>query len=258
MGTNMDHDTLQLIMGIIFLVLIVNTMAIWAIATTNNPQTSNPLTIDSSGTMSSKISPAATVSPDATKAPTATPAVTPVKTPSVSSSVTLTPVPTPKSYVEIIAPTPGPIETHQIIQPDFLNRSEEGYKTLYSLSNYTVSQQMNDYIIDVVNPPLIIDYNFSPYMSTDVKLLEFKIKSTSYSVNETTARPYENAWFKVNITNNDTGEIIIQDGVGRDYGLISQKQLLVLNSGQIGFDLDGQYGNITLTIKMRDPAKSTA
>lgn len=242
MGTNMDHDTLQLIMGIIFLVLIVNTLVIWSVATSNTPQISNTL-------------PSPTVSPDTTKAATATPTLTPIKSPSASGSLTLTPVPTPISYVEIVPPTPVAIETHQIIQPDFLIRSEEGYKTIYSLSNFAVSQQMDDIIIKDVNPPLLIDYNFSPLSSKDIKLLEYKKINRYYSENVATDRPFEDAWFMVNITDNDTGEIISQDGVGRTFGLLSKNQLLILKSGKIRIALDGQYGNITLTIKMRDPAK---
>jgi hypothetical protein len=260
MGTNMDHDTLQLIMGIIFLVLIVNTMAIWAIATTNNPQTSNPLTIDSSGTISSKTSPSATVSPDATKAATATPTLTPIKSPSASGSLTLTPVPTPKSYVEIVAPTPVAIETHQIIQPDLLIRSEEGYKTLYSLSNNNVSENMDDYIINVVNPPLIVDYDFAPYLSTDVKLHEYGKLSEKYSEEVKIRRPYEDSWFLINVTDKDTGINIIEDGAGRgrNLDLHNINHLMIPNRGKMVLDVKGGYGNITLTIKMRDPAKSTA
>jgi len=251
----MDHDTLQLIMGLIFLVLIVNTMVIWSIATASNPLISSTLPIDSPALTSSKSSPSPTVSPDTTKASTVTPTVTPVKTQSVVSPVTPTPVPTPKSYVEIVAPIPVAVETHQQLQPDLLKRSEEGYTILYSLSNRTVSEQMEDIIIDVVNPPLFIDYQFVPLSSKDVKLLEYKKLSTYYHENVTTNRPFEDAWFMVNVTDNDTQEIIIQDGVGRTFGLLSEKQLLIPNNGKIRVALDGLYGNINLTIKMRDPAK---
>jgi hypothetical protein len=160
--------------------------------------------------------------------------------------------------VEIITPIPVAVETHPQIQPDFLRRSEEGYKTLYSLSNQAVSEQMPHIIINVVNPPLMVDYDFTPYNSTDVKLLEYKKITTYYHENITVKRPYEDAWFVINITYDDTGEVIDQDGVGRTYGLLPKKQLVIPNSGKIGFDLDGEHGNITLTIKMRDPAKSTA
>lgn len=251
----MDHDTLELILGIIFLVLIVNTMAIWSIATTNNAQTSNPLPIDSSGSMSLKTSPSATASPVTTNSATATPTVTPIKSPTASSSKTPAPVPTPESYVEIAIPTPVAIETILQIQPDIPRRSEEGYKTLYSLSNQAVSEQLPHINITVVNPPLIIDYDFTPYNSTDVKLVEYKSVNTYYSKIVSVGRPYEDAWFLINVTDYDTGEIIAQDGVGRTFGLLNQKQLLIPNSGKIGFELDGQYGNITLSIKMRDPVK---
>jgi hypothetical protein len=250
----MDHDTLELIMGIIFLVLIVNTMAIWSIATSNT----NPLATDPSGSVSAKTSPGATVSPGATKAGTATPTATPVKTTLATSTKAQTPVPTTQSYVEIVIPTPVAVETREQIQPGFLIRSEEGYKTYYSLTNQAVSEQLPHIIFDVVNPPLLVDFEFTPYNSTDVKLLEYKKIKTFYSENVKMTRPYEDAWFMINITDNDTGEIISQDGVGRTFGLLSKKQLVIPNNGKIGFDLDGQYGNITLTIKMRDPATITA
>jgi|GEM_PF-2072944 len=254
----MDHDTLELIMGIIFLVLIVNTMVIWSIATTTNAQTSNPLPIDSSGSISSKTSPGATGSPDATKVVTATPTTTPIKNQPASDKKTPAPVTTTESLVEIVTPTPVAIETRPQVQADFARRSEEGYKTLYSLSNQVVSEQMPHIIINVVNPPLIVDYEFEPISSTDVKLIEYKKVKTYYSENITVNRPFEDSWFLINITYNDTGRIIILDGVGRDFGLLSKKQFVIPNSGKIGFDLDGQHGNITLTIKMRDPANSTA
>jgi hypothetical protein len=243
----MDQDAVNLLLGVFALLLIVNTTVVWSMAATNSTQPSllQPLNISaispfpSNGTANvtnvTKVVTTATAKPKPTKTPTPQP------------------TPTPETFVEIVYATPEVTETHPQVQPVFLRRSEEGYTTLYSINNQTVSEHLPRVIINAKNPPLIVDYVFYPVMVTDVKPLDYKLLKTQYHENLTMSRPYENAWFELNVTDVDSGEIIDSAGVGRYNGLQFDRQLVIEKGGKIAFDLDGQMGNVTLTIRMQKP-----
>jgi hypothetical protein len=242
----MDQDAVNLLLGVFALLLIVNTTVVWSMAATNSTQSSllpsfniSALPLSFNGTVNT--------TNVTTVATTATPKPKPTKTP------TPKPTPTPETFVEVIYATPVVTETHPQVQPVFPTRSEVGYDTLYSLANQSVSENMPRVIINSRNPPIIVDYVFYPVMVTDVKPLDYKLLKTQYHENLTLTRPYENAWFELNVTDINTGEIIDHDGVGRYNGLQFERQLVVEKGGKIAFDLDGQMGNITLTIKMQKP-----
>jgi hypothetical protein len=242
----MDKETLEFIIGIIFLILIVNTIGIWSIATTNNSQNFTAVSVDASD--SSPNSPSATII-----AP-ATPTAVPVKKPPASGSKAQTPVPTEVSYITLETPEPVVMETRPLVQYDFARRSDEGYKTLYSLSNQIVSEQMPRINVNAANPPIIVNYDFIPINTTDIKFLEYKKTKTKFEGNVTTIRPYENAWFSITVRDKDSGEIIAEDGIGKNYGFQSPKTLVIQHGGLIGIECAGKFGNVTLEVKMKLPA----
>ena len=101
------------------------------------------------------------------------------------------------------------------------------------------------------NPPLVIDYNVTPFTAIDIKHLEYKEISTNYEEDLAINRPYENAWFMVIVRNKDTGEIVSEDGVGGNYSLQTPKQLVVRGTGNFSFEFTGQYATLDLAMKVR-------
>ena len=232
----MDQDALKLVIGVMALLVIVNTTLVYSGALAGADNSTVNITAGKPGTVNITVN---------TTKPTPTPTKAPTKKP--------TPTPTPKTYIEIIHATPEPRSTYTHIVPVIPTRSEVGFDTIYTIKNQSVTELMPRVVVDAVNPPVIVDFVFTPLSITDLKPLDYKIIKTEYHENRTIDRPYENSWFLLNVTDMDDGSLITQEGVGKYYGMQYEKQIVIPNSGKIAFDLDGKYGNITLSIKMQKP-----
>jgi hypothetical protein len=244
----MDQEVVKVIMGVFCLLIIINATVIISVGSADPGQNSTIKADKATGSGKA----GATKVPVTTIIPKAV--IKPPKTPVPTPTPVITPEPTPESFIEIVTPEPELPEIHPNVQPDLWIRSEEGYDTLYSLTDQKVSEQMPAIVVNVVNPPVILDYVFMPDQVMDVKPLDYKIIRTEFHENYSFTRPYENAWFMVNITDVDNGEVIEQEGTGRNFGLINEKQIVIENSGKVSFDLKGNYGNVTLSLKMRKPS----
>ncbi|HII98420.1 MAG TPA: hypothetical protein HA272_03960 [Methanoregula sp.] len=240
----MDRVNLQLVTGIFCLLLIGSAISVLSPASAEG----NFLTSLFSNTTGNET--ISTPAPEknvtvTTKATTAVPKTTAKKT--------VAPTPTKDSYVQIITPSPVVTTPRAYIQPNLVVRSDEGYSTLYSLKNVQAKEQMSRVVISAVNPPLLVDFHFIPDNISDIKPIDYKMGKTMYHLNVSIDRPYEQSWFELKVINNETGDLLAQEGVGRTYGLQYDRQFIVPNTGKIAFDLAGQYGNITLSIKMKKP-----
>lgn len=242
----MDRVNLQMVSGVLCLLVLISATVVITGASSEGGILSTLLPNSTGNETISSPSPVtnATVT---TRATTAAPKTT------VAKTKTPTPAPTKDPYVQIIAPAPVATTPRTHIQPVLPIRSDEGYSTLYSLKNFPVKEQMSRVVVSAVNPPLLVDFHFVPDNITDFKPIDYKMVKTVYHINYTVERPYEHSWFETKVYNNETGEILAQEGVGKLYGLQYDRQFIVPNYGKIAFDIAGQYGNLTMTIKMKKP-----
>lgn len=243
----MDDELNTLLIGVIIVILAVNTTAVFSLASTVYGGEYQQKV--ASGGNATSLS-AATVKPTAT--PTATAKATAQKTPAPAKTTAVsTPPPeeTP-SIITIETPVIKEQGSHAVESALESNPAEADYVTIYSLSGYTLTPQMPDVTVDLKNPPLVLEYSVMPVNITDLKYLEYKMISTMHYENISVERPYENTYFSVTVTDKETGTIVLQDGYGKTYGLEPSRRLLVYRSGTYLFDFDGLYGSVTLTMKV--------
>lgn len=104
---------------------------------------------------------------------------------------------------------------------------------------------------NLVNPPLIIEYSVIPINITDIKNIEYKIKSKKYNETLHITRPYEGTWFTVIVRDKESSGIVAEDGVGKIWSFTSPKRLDIQNIGNFQFEFDGEFGYLTLTMKVK-------
>lgn len=237
----MNEKIKTLLLGIILTILIINTSVILS------------LVFGSIGKYQDsqvRIEPTPTIKPITTTKPNLT---IPEPEENMLTSVQ-TPVPTPTKpyvYIESAPSLPTSKRSRSIFydeQPKVVNL--ENF-TFYSLTNQKVTQTLPRVSFNLVNPPLIIDYDITPQNFTDVKYVEYKILSQKYKVNSIVVRPYENTWFTIIVRDRNTGEIVAEDGVGGTYSLQSPKQLIIYKKGNYRFEFSGDYATVNLTMKVK-------
>jgi hypothetical protein len=143
------------------------------------------------------------------------------------------------------------MERRVFLQPSVTQKYGEGYVTIYSLTNQNVSQVLPLVSFTLHNPPLVIDYNVTPLNQVRIKHMEYKMLETYYEENLEINRPYEDSWFRIIVRNKDTGEVISEDGIGRNYSFQTPKQLVVREYGNYSFEFTGGYGVLNLTMKVK-------
>jgi hypothetical protein len=243
----MDDHLLQSLIGIIFIILAINTTMIVDIASRSPSQAS--IAGQGAGESGALLG---------LKTPTTTiPSVTPLQVrPPTPSPTTISPTPSLKqadnfitTYVTVETPVPVTTEEHVLLQPDVVESSYNDFITIFSL-NQSLTKVIPNVSFNLVNPPLIIDYTVTPYNITDIKYIEYKQIKTYYSQNITVIRPYENTWFSVTVRDKNTGTVVAQDGFGKTLSMDRTKQLKIQKAGNFQFEFDGQFANVTLTMKV--------
>ncbi len=84
-----------------------------------------------------------------------------------------------------------------------------------------------------------------------MKYWEYKLKKTYYSVTENVTRPYGHSWFLLKVRNKLTGQIEAEDGFGRTYGFQSPRKVKIMQSGVYDFELQGDFGWLTLAMTVK-------
>jgi hypothetical protein len=245
----MDDEPLQLIFGVIILILIINTIATWTIASTIYSPNFTLTQAPSTGAGDENLISGSKDTPDAaTSGKSPTPTATPITRPSSA--------PTPKkqeiiTYVTVEA-LPVQHETpHILLQPNIPDRTYPNYITIYSISEQDISGALPRISFNLVNPPLVLDYDFTPDESSDLKLVEFKNSSGYQQKNITVERPNEQSYFIVVVRNKETGQILHEDGMGKLYSYQTPKRLLLQVTGNYEFDFSGMFGSINLTMRVK-------
>jgi hypothetical protein len=243
--------TTTLIAGlvILFCILLISVMYTVAPALTGtgqNPGVQNAAAADSDISDSIQSNPITEV--------TATPvgiSPTPVITPVIISS---TPVPAPAapaSYVTIEAnPFPSPPVLQDLTQ-DLPVPSTRDYVTIFSMDNQEAVTKMPYVSFNLVNPPLVIEYDITPLNITDVKEIDYKIISTYYHEVLHINRYYEHSWFTVIARDRDTGTVVAENGFGEKYSQDTHGRIAVYAAGNYRFEFSGQLTHVTLTMKVK-------
>jgi cell division protein FtsI/penicillin-binding protein 2 len=265
----MDDESLNLIFGIIFLFLIVNTMFLWSVISSNNEQFSSKINggevtyvvpqIISAGSGPDRFSidlPDPVPSPGQTLQPTVNnreaaiadpPIVVTTTDPSSSAKIMA-------SYLSIEMPEQPDIEVRPTLQPQIPQRDFGGFVTVYSLTNQNLSQVLPSVSMKLVKPPLVIDYIISPLNIVDIKYVEYKEIATVHKDTIVVNRSFEDAWFRVIVRDKDTGEVIEEDGFGKSYSMENKKQLVVRECGNYSVEFAGEHAAADLTMRVRDGA----
>jgi hypothetical protein len=154
-------------------------------------------------------------------------------------------------YVTIEPKASLDMERRVFLQPSVTQKYGEGYVPIYSLTNQNVSQVLPLVSFTLHNPPLVIDYDVTPLNQVRIKHMEYKMLETYYEENLEINRPYEDSWFRLIVRNKDTGEVISEDGIGRNYSFQTPKQLVVREYGNYSVEFTGGYGVLNLTMKVK-------
>ncbi|MFA5348695.1 MAG: hypothetical protein WC294_11200 [Methanoregula sp.] len=255
----MDDGLTNLAFGIIFLILIINTTMLMSIASSlYEPSPGQSITPPQSPSYPVL---AASADPDPVKPlisliPTLVPlgnqgAALPDTDVVLSGSETNPVIKSISSYVTIETKEAPEIETHTLIQPIIAQKYEEGYVTIYSLTDQEISQVLPIVSFSLLNPPLVIDYDVTPINATDIKYVEYKEVATVHQENIVINRPYEDTWFMIIVRNKDTGQLITEDGFGRIYSFQTPRQLVLRENGNYSFEFTGDYANLNLAMKVK-------
>lgn len=157
------------------------------------------------------------------------------------------------SYVSLEMPAEEETANHRVLQHDLPAPDFQDYVTVYSLVNETLPARVPRISVDVVRPPLVIDYRVSPLPIIDVKYVEYKTGHTQHNETFHIHRYYENSWFRVTVRDQKSGEIAGEDGVGWDYFLDDQpRQLVVRTCGNYTIEFGGEDSTIDLSIRVRN------
>jgi hypothetical protein len=240
----MDETTLNLIFGVIFLILIINTTMLFSL--TPGVRFQDP-------------APPLLISPIFSPVPEVTNPVLTLPTPVINRAASVvqdTPLrisnPSPPvSYVTMEPMEPDECDLPPILQPVIPARSTEGYLTIYSIKNQSLFDKSPRFSFNLVNPPLVIEYNVTPYAFSDVKYVEYKTLATAQNANLVVKRHYEGTWVKVVVTEKATGQIITEDGYGHTYSDQTPRQIVLYENGNYLFDISGSYASVDLTVKVK-------
>jgi hypothetical protein len=286
---DMQEEINNLVIGVIFLILIINTMMLMSLVTAlNGPAAGQSVPFSPAISFPVFASSADAVTPEPVyRIPTIVPLVNqgaalpdtsvivsgketgpdylvPTIVPLVNQGAALPDtsvivsgketepvIKTISSYVTIEPKEAPKIENHTFIQSVTPGKYDTGYVPIYSLTSEELSQVLPLVSFSLLNPPLVIDYDIVPASTTDIKYIEYKELSTLHEENLVITRPFEDTWFTLIVRNKDTGQIVAEDGFGRTYSFQSPRQLVLRESGNYSFEFTGDYGVINLTMKVK-------
>ncbi len=163
----------------------------------------------------------------------------------------------PASYVTLEIPEVEPVGTPSFIRHEFARQNFTGFVTVFRLTNEKFPKVQPRVSFRLVSPPLLIDYNVSPGFITDVKYIEWKTGHTLHNETLKIHRAYEDAWFKVTVTDRDTGAMVAEDGVGKTDFFDEHRQLVVRKCGNYTLDFAGFDTTVNLTVRVRNDGLGT-
>lgn len=272
----MDDTYLSLILGVFCLVIIINTTMMFTLSDSilgKAPGAGAPAMTEASpvdpivpaaAPVAAPVVPAATVAPDpaVTVVPASTLAANQGTIPPAigGPSGDVGPAPVPQAPVALFGTpvyvTVGPPETpekeaHEMIQAEIPGLQRQGYVRLFTLENQNVSKALPHVYFNLVNPPMIIDYDIKPTNFTDLKYVEYKLGTVEHAETMTIVRPYEQSWVTLTARNLDSGRIVALDSFGKDGGLQTPRQMVIREGGHYEFELAGEFAKVNLTMEAK-------
>jgi hypothetical protein len=244
----MKVDTHTLLIGLIVLVLVINAGAIFFIFFNNSSHSTNQEKNGSvSGSDNFSISAANTTGPV-----TAVKSTAPTKSNATAKPATPKKTSAPKQYVTIETLTPTPTSTVVLLQPNLANDDlDASYTTIYTLNNQMVAGRLPHVSFNLVNPPLVLEYVFTPVNITDVKYLEWKSINKTQHLNLSVDRPNEDAWFRVNVVDKNSGELVATDCYGKQCVYQVEHEVNILTAGLYEFQFEGYSGNVSMNMSVK-------
>jgi hypothetical protein len=218
----MEEQYQDILNGFVILLLIINTMAISTLLSEKSQySSSNPgITTTESGSSS----------PDTND----------MNLSANSPAITATsPV---KTKISTLPAKPVPVQTLVPARKDYVN--------IFYMQNKELNTEMPPVYLNLLNPPLIIDFSVNPLNVTDLIPYDYKILSTEHHDIINVSHAYENAEFRITVTDNDTGMIVAQNGYGKDYGLQSPQTMKVMQRGNYTIGISGMYVNTTISMEV--------
>ncbi len=103
---------------------------------------------------------------------------------------------------------------------------------------------------DLKNPPMYINYSVIPTNVTEAKAYTSRFLSKAEGV--VTYSTYDpQCYLEITVRNKNTGEIYLQDGFGKDYSAYLDRNLKVLNAGDMIVEIKGNKisGTINVWVK---------
>lgn len=103
---------------------------------------------------------------------------------------------------------------------------------------------------DLKNPPMYINYSVIPTNVTEAKAYTSRYLSKAEGV--VTYSTYDpQCYLEITVRNKNTGEIYLQDGFGKDYSAYLDRNLKVLNAGDMIVEIKGNKisGTINVWVK---------
>lgn len=230
----MEDEHREILMGIIILFLIVDTITIFSIVPASNLQSSSPALV-----------PAVEIPAPVLMVNTAPPPVVSTTTDMVKTAV-IPPIPVPGSNLQSSSPTLVTAVEIPITIP-----ARPGYVNIYKIhESELINDKIPPVLFNLLNPPLIIDFDVTAINITDEKYFEYKVMSTVHQETVDIIRPYENAKFLIQVIDNNSSRVVTEDGYGGEYGLQSPKKLTVMERGNYSIRLSGMYVNVSLSIEV--------
>ncbi|PKL70708.1 MAG: hypothetical protein CVV30_04990 [Methanomicrobiales archaeon HGW-Methanomicrobiales-1] len=154
--------------------------------------------------------------------------------PANSVTPNLTPQPTAQSTVPVETTIIPETTTLPVAQWDA--RLEEDYEPVYNLNqNFSYGQKV-EFSQELTRPPLYVRFNLTPVLIIRHRLVAAETNNEHYE-NTTQASPY--AWFEVTVFDAGTGEVVEQQGYGKDYPDLTKHSFMVRKSGNYRIVMSG-------------------
>ena len=118
------------------------------------------------------------------------------------------------------------------------------------MSNKAVDTSLAPIYLNLVNPPLIIDFNVIPVNVTDLIPYDYKVMSTVHHDIINITRPADDAQFTVAVKYSDSGGVVAEDGYGGIYSMQTPKRLIVRTAGNYTIRAEGEFVNATLSMQI--------
>jgi len=148
-------------------------------------------------------------------------------------TATVVPADTPTA---IIDPVPEGVQTSP-------------HKVIYSEKMEFRYNEVN-MVVDVPHPPLIIDLNITPEISTRIKegtSVYGEKKDYRYQIDHVN----QNVWFECTVKDKERDAIVVRDGYGRTFSHDSTQEIVIRRSGTYHITFTGNF--VTAEIMMRIP-----